>query len=183
MIKCINNKLTIEECLNNQTNLPNLPIEILQNILTYVGDWRFCNEKNMIIPQIGYNDKRYAVLVDFLYFREEICFFHGWSSRSGGSFRFAYRFGYNIPIKNTLHLPTYDECREIYSDCYDCSPFRFNKDCMRYLQIQTTIYDSDTPKSDYTILSRVTKYNKCYDSSDSDFDEDEFRSFEKIEYV
>jgi len=179
MINQRTNNPTTEECFNNQTNLPKLPTEILQEILSYIGDWSFCTKNNVIIPKIDCNDQRYAILCEFLSFREEISFFREWSNRSGESLR----FGYNIPIKDTLHLPKYEECLEIYEDCYDYSPLRFNKDCMRYLQIQMTIYDPATPKSNYIILSRITKYNGCCDSSDTDFDEDEGRSFEKIEYV
>ena len=170
MIYCNDNQCIIEKCFQNQTNFPKFPIEILQTILSYIGDWNYCYRKNEIIPMVYHCDQRYAILCEFLSFREKIYFFREWSSRSGESVR----FGYNIPIKETLHLPTIHECRAMYDDGSIIK-------CLRYLQIQMTIYDHDTPKSSYTILSRITKYNSCYDSSDTDFDEDEGRSFEKIE--
>jgi len=191
--------LSVEECLTKQTNLQNLkdlPIDILIYILAFIGDWRYCPKICEIIPMIYQHDIRYSMLHDFCCSKEDNVFRAHFSNRGNGE---ALRIGYNIPIKESIHLPTVYELLTLYGDqCYDYDydyddhddyhddyhyyGRRFNKDCKRYIQIQLNIYNPDSDSSKCKILSRVTKYNRYYDSSDTDIEEDEYRSFEITEY-
>ena len=178
--------MNMYECITKQSNLPLLGNDIILNILSFIGDWRYDSENCEIIPMIYHYDARYPMLYDFLRKKKQNIYTLHFSNRGHGE---ALRIGYNIPIKESIHLPTADELWNIYRDeCYDYHYdryyyLRFNKDCLRYLQIQLNIYNPDTDNSTYKILSRITKYNGHYDSSDTDCDQDERRSFEMIEYT
>lgn len=168
--------------IKDQRNLPSLPYDIIVSILTFIGNWRYDTENRAIIPMIHQYDERYSMLYDFCCNNEDFLFTAHFSNRGNGE---ALRIGYNIPIKESMHLPTVDELWTIYGDeCYDYDRYseKFNKNCLRYLQIQKNIYNPDADNSTCKIISRVTKYNAYYDSSDTDCDKDERRSFEIIDY-
>lgn len=159
---------SFEECLSKQTNIQKLqkmPYDIIICILTFVGDWRYHSKTREIIPMIYQHDIRYSMLHDFCCSKEYYAYSRCFSNRGRGE---ALRIGYNIPIRNSMFLEQDDVLDE------------YSIDVLRFIQVQLNMYKSD---GECKIISRITKYNNsCYDSSDTDCDEDSIRSFQIMNY-
>ena len=178
--------MIINECIIKQTNLPKFSYDIMYYILSFIGNWRYCYEKNEIILKINCSDNRYSMLNDFYLKRND--FYYEQYYCSSRSVDLNYRIGYNIPIENLKNLPSVYELINIYGydECYDyidkCEP-RFNRDCKRYLQLELKIYNIESKNRQHIFKTHITKYDEYGDSSDSDIDYDELRSSEKFEYL
>jgi hypothetical protein len=178
--------MNYHECIIKQTNLPKFTDDIMYYILSFIGNWRYCYEKNEIIVKINDSDPRYYLLNDFYEKRND--FFYEQYYTSSRLKNLNYRIGYNIPIKELKNLPSVYELIDMYGkdECYDyidkCIP-KFNKNCKRYLKLELKIYNIYTKNKHYIFRTHVSKYDYIDDSSDSDIDYDENRSSSKFDYI
>lgn len=174
------------DCIIKQTNLPKFTYDIMYYILSFIGNWRYCYEKNEIILKINSSDNRYSILNDFYINRND--FFYEQYYSSSRSSNLNYRIGYNIPIKQLKNLPSVYDLIDMYGrdECYDyidiCKPM-FNKNCKRYLKLELKIYDINSSNKHHIFRTHVSKYDNIDDSSDSDIDCDENRSSSNFNYL
>ena len=155
----------------------NIPIDILLHILSYDGRWRYDTERKQFISMLDPFDIRYVILDNLFWIREQYGYDSHFLSSSG---LHTIRTGCIIPISSLVHLPNIMDYNRMKNTAFDANVHSENmKNCMRYLHVEHIIRDvGDEITSAFNVVrSRVSKYDHYKDSSDSDIDEDEYRSY------